>query len=109
MPVNSEGATIEGIGTLRYTLGAAKSINANFGDFTTAYNRVGKVDFSAIVSVVAAGLGKDVDKVEDRVFKAGPVKIAGEVSQFLAWLSNGGRDPSIKPPTQDEEPDSKNE
>lgn len=99
MTATTEGVTIQYDGspvTLRYTLGAAKRVNAFFGDFVAAYRRVSALDFTAQCVVVAAAFGKEVAEVEEAVFRSGVAAIAGDLSLYLAWLGNGGRDPVVK-------------
>lgn len=100
MSANSEGVTIQFDGSplvLRYTLGAAKRINGQFGDFVKAYQRVSALDFTAHCIVVGAALGKEAHEVEEQVFRSGLAVNAADLSSYLSWLSNGGRDPALKP------------
>ena len=97
-----EYATTEGVAitldgapvTLRYTLGASKRIDSQFGDFGKAMNRIINFNFDAFPKVVAAALGKEVRDVEDAVFAAGIDSLLRPLSEYLAWLSNGGRAPN---------------
>ena len=76
---------------LRSTLGAAETVNAAFGSFTAAYERVGKFDFSAFVVIIAAGTDKPTKEIKSAVFKNGMTDLVKPISEYLTLLSNGGR------------------
>ncbi len=82
-----------GVETLKCTLRAAKEVNAHFGDFSEAFRRVRNFDFAALVVVVAAGLGKKPEDVEQAVFNTGMDTLYQPVCEFVPLLSNGGRPP----------------
>jgi hypothetical protein len=79
------------IGTLRCTLRAAKKINGLFGSIGAAIEKVGNLDLNAYIFVAAAGLGKDPDAVEDKVFTTGMRDLCAPMIEYLTMLSNGGR------------------
>lgn len=79
--------------TLRCTLGAAKKVNAAFGDYITAFRRLATFDLSAYISVVAAGLDKTPKEIEDAVFKNGMTDLNTPLSQYVDLLANGGKPP----------------
>lgn len=100
MTATTDGVTITLDGspvTLRFTLGAAKQINAVFGNFVEAYQRINKFDLEAFPAVIAAGLGKTVKEVEADTFTAGMDVLYKDLTTYLAWLSNGGREPKPLP------------
>lgn|SRR4051812_601943 len=76
--------------TLRPSLGAAKRVNAA-GGFQNVINRVIAFDFDYYVSVIAAGLNKKPQEIEDAVYQEGVYKLQGKVVSFVALLANGGK------------------
>lgn len=87
--------------TLRYTLGAAKAVNSQFGNFINARQRVADVDFQAIVYVVAAAIGKSAVEVETSVFGVGALNLVRPLGIYLDYLANGGH--KYEPPKDNEE------
>lgn len=61
-------------------------------------DKVLALNFDAICHVVAAGLGKPVDEIQEVVFRTGTVNIFGACLRFIHIVSNGGR-----PPKKEEE------
>jgi hypothetical protein len=88
--VTLDGAPV----TLRYTLGASKRIDSQFGDFVSAMRRVTNFNFESFPKVVAAGLDKSPQEVEAAVFAAGMDSLLKPLSEYLSWLCNGGREPN---------------
>ncbi len=88
--ITLDGQTV----TLQYTLKASKKINGSFNGFTGAFQRLFSFDADAYAIVVAAGLGKEVRDVENDVFLAGYDTLAKPLSEYVAWLSNGGKAPA---------------
>lgn len=78
-----------GIGTLRPTLGAAKNINAYFGGFVKAMERIRDLDLDAMIVMVAFALDKERADVENGVWKLG-TKIVSPLSKYITLLANGG-------------------
>lgn len=91
METNQGDVAIDGVGTLRCTLGAAKAVNNYFGGFISANDALARMDFSATCAVVAAGLGKSVADIEETVFRAGQADIHAKVRKYLDLLANNGR------------------
>lgn len=79
---------------LRCTPRAAKEVNAYFGSFTNAMQRIEAMDFEAFVVVVAAGLKKKRADVEELTYDAGIMKLMKPISNFVVMLANGGRAPT---------------
>lgn len=79
------------LGTLSPTLGAAMSISSTFGSFMTALERIGLLDFNAIVAVVAAGTGKKKLDVQPGVYEYGLPDLVQPCSDFVTLLANGGK------------------
>lgn len=79
---------------LRCTPRAAKEVNAYFGSFVNAMQRVESMDFEAFVTVVAAGLNKKRGEVEELTYDAGIMVLMKPVSNFVVMLANGGRAPA---------------
>jgi hypothetical protein len=108
-PPRFKFATADGVetslGTLKYSLGASKRINAFFGNFSEAFPRLMKFDIEAFSAVAAAGLGMERKDVEDAVFDAGYDTLLKPLMEYLAWLSAGGREPQ---PVTNAETDSGN-
>lgn len=82
--------------TLKSTLRAARDVNAACGGFIEAYRKLMAFDFEAYVAIVASGLGKKRQEVEDDVFKTGLASLSEPLAEFVGYLSNGGRDPAEK-------------
>lgn len=82
--------------TLKSTLRAARDVNAACGGFMEAYRKLMAFDLEAYVAIVAAGLGKKRQEVEDDVFKTGLAPLSEPLAEFVGYLSNGGRDPTEK-------------
>lgn len=78
---------------LRPTLGAAKKVSSHFGGFSSAIRAVAGLDFAAATMIVAAGLGKKPDEVEEAVFKAGLDSLVEPLARYVGLLANGGRSP----------------
>ncbi len=76
---------------LRCTLRAAKTVNAEFSSFATAFERLAKLDFAAYVAIIAAGLGKTPKDVEESVYVSGMSDLVAPLTDFVSLLANGGR------------------
>jgi hypothetical protein len=81
---------------LRSSLLAAKTINANFGSFGEAYQRIAKMDLAAYVAIVAAGVGaKGTPKgLDDQIYQTGMPSLVEPLTEYLNLLANGGRSPA---------------
>ncbi len=77
--------------TLRPSLGAARRVNAAYGDFSKAVNRIQAADLEAYIAVVAAGLGKKTADVENDVYLTGLPALGADVIKFVNILANGGK------------------
>lgn len=82
--------------TLKSTLRAARDVNSACGGFIEAYRKLMAFDFDVYVAIVAAGLGKKRQDVEEAVFKTGLASLSEPLAEFVGYLSNGGRDPAEK-------------
>jgi hypothetical protein len=82
--------------TLKTSLRAARAINGFFGNFVDAQERLNKVDQSAYVAIVAAGLDKKPGDVEEAVFAAGLDNLLAPLFTYVGALARGGRDPNAK-------------
>jgi hypothetical protein len=80
---------------LRPTLRAAQSISRQSGGIAAAIEAIGKVDFDALVSVIALGLGiqdhRETKDLAERVWRTGMTELSGPAIRYLAILANGGR------------------
>ncbi len=78
---------------LRPSLKAATSVNRAFGGFVGAYQKIAGYDFDAFVTVLRAGLGKQVnpDAVPEIVFATGLAGLIEPVARYITLLRNGGR------------------
>lgn len=81
---------------LKCTLRAAREVNSACGGFMSAYRRLIEFDLETYVAIIAAGLGKKRQDVEEDVFRNGLGDLSEPLAQFVGYLSNGGRDPSGK-------------
>lgn len=84
---------------LRPTLRAAREVNNRLGGFVEAFKRLTNFDLEAYCIIVAAGLNKKSNEVEDAVFKAGVANLTEPLAKFVTLLANGGREP--KEPSQE--------
>lgn len=78
---------------LRCTPRAAKEINAHFGSFREAAQRVDALDYAAFVAIIAVAVGKERKAVEDSVWGAGLTSLAAPLTRYIVLLANGGRMP----------------
>src|SRR5262245_52572141 len=78
---------------LRCSLGAAKQINAYFGNFNAANRRLIDYDFTAYVFVIAYGTDRPARDVESAVYATGLLKLVTPLCEYVAALANGGRPP----------------
>lgn len=76
--------------TLRTTLRAARSINA-MGGFAEVFRRLGNFDLDAYTRVIAAGLNRKPDDVEELVYENGMTDLVEPLSEFLNLLVTGGK------------------
>jgi hypothetical protein len=82
---------------LRPSLLAAQQLSRAAGGFVELNNRISKLDFDTIVSVVALGLGygagttRQPQNLEERVWRTGLAELAVPCVQFVTLLANGGR------------------
>lgn len=80
------------------SLNAVELINERFGDFTTAYNYVGSLNFDAIAQVVSAGtkvVGNqkiDLKGLKQSLFDTGIAEVMPDVLKFMTLCLNGGRE-----------------
>jgi hypothetical protein len=94
------------------TLGAMRKIDRQFGDISTAIERVAKLNFAAIVAV--AKIGADVrdeaatKKLEQRLYERGVGSAAAPLVEYLGVLANGGRRMDETAPGSDEDNDEGN-
>jgi hypothetical protein len=77
--------------TLRCTLRAAKRVNL-LGGFAEVLRKLAVFDFDAYVGVVASGLNKAPDAIEDAVYQTGTVALLEPLSNYVKLLANGGRE-----------------
>lgn len=97
----NQGEVDTPVGTLRCTLRASKEVSAHFGNFFRANERVSQVEHEAMVFVIAAGLGKTPEEIEDQVYTAGLLNLSAPVKKWLDLLANGGREFVPSKVTQD--------
>jgi hypothetical protein len=77
--------------TLRCTLRAAKTVNAYFGDYPTAFRKIGELGQDAFFVVIAAGLNKKVNEVEEAVYSTGLPPLVDPLLEYIGLLANGGK------------------
>ncbi len=78
------------------TLRAATNLTRYFGNFSIAFNRLGALDFDAVVSVIREGIssdGADAKRLPERIFQHGITGLVGPCSEYISLLLNGGRKP----------------
>lgn len=92
-PVKMQTGTI----TLRCSIKAMRAVNAVFGNFYSAQDRIKSSDFAAYCVVVAAGLDKEPREVEADVYGTGMIDLNKPLCEFLDMLANGGRPPNVEP------------
>jgi hypothetical protein len=88
---------------LTANLFAAKGISRHFGGFQQAMNKVGAGDLEAFIAVVRYGLGIRSDAeaklIEERVFRAGVLRLTAPLTEYVLILANGGKPISDRPPS----------
>jgi hypothetical protein len=82
--------------TLKCTMRACEQVDAVFGDFPTAMNKIGSMSFASFVAIVAIGLGKKQAEVKDDVFATGMPPLVDPLLEYLGLLANGGRPPEAR-------------
>lgn len=75
---------------LRSTLRAARAVNG-IGGFSEAFRRLAAFDLEAYVAIVAAGLSKRTQEVEEAVYKTGLPTLTEPLAEFVGLLANGGK------------------
>ncbi|WP_029581937.1 hypothetical protein [Bradyrhizobium sp. URHD0069] len=76
--------------TLRPSLGAAKKVNAA-GGFQQVLNRLLAYDMDFYVTVVAAGMNKKPQEVEEAVYTSGLYSLVNPLALYVGYLANGGK------------------
>jgi hypothetical protein len=87
--------------TLRCTPRAFKAVNG-LGGFAVVFQRLAGFDAEAYSAVIAAGLNKRPNDVDELVFKTGMPDLTGPLSEFVSQLMNGGRPVKANEPEGDE-------
>lgn len=83
--------TLDGeVATLECSLAAAKRISAA-GGYLQVASRIDAMDQSAFALVIAAGLNKRADEVENAVYRSGLQTLNDPLATFLVYLMNGGK------------------
>ena len=84
---------LEGHGAevLRPTLDACVKLSSGPGGINKMFERVRNLEFSAILAVIEAGLGKTSKELPNLIYQTGLVNLHVPCSEFLAIISNGGR------------------
>lgn len=80
---------------LTANLRAAKAISRHFGGFQQAMNKVAAGDLEAFIAVMRHGIG-DVSeasarRLEERVFRAGVLRLTAPLTEFVLICANGGK------------------
>lgn len=86
--INLEG---HGEVTLRPTLDACRRLSGMEGGVNKMIERCRNLEFGAIHSVIAAGLGKDSKDLQDLIYRSGLLNLHGQCIDFLIIVANGGR------------------
>lgn len=95
--------------TLRPTLKAARTVSTMQGGFAGAFQSIGRFEFDAFVTIIAAGTGKKSADIEDDVYRTGIRNLVDPVARFVSILSNGGEDPDVTADGEAGEADSGND
>lgn len=77
--------------TLRPSLKACRAIAKEHGGVLSVIERVNRLDPEAITGVVALGLDKKIEEIEEAVWEAGITTLAAPVARFVENIWNGGR------------------
>ena len=79
---------------LKPTLDAMLKINRRFGSFQGALLAVQKLDFDALVFIIAVGANKSPPSkdLQRQIFACGLEALAEPLARYLELLSNGGRE-----------------
>lgn len=72
------------------TLTAAKRVNAISSGFSGVLVQLASFNLEAYVGIVAAGLNKKANEVEEDVFATGLPNLTEKLTEFVILLSNGG-------------------
>lgn len=77
--------------TLRPTLEACRRLSSMDGGIQRMIERCRNLEFPAIHSVIASGLGKDSKDLQDIIYKTGLLSLQAGCIDFLIIVANGGR------------------
>jgi len=89
------------------SVGAARGVNSQFGNFVKAQSELFSMNFDAYVHVVRIGLNLKADdkdairRIERQVYEAGVQNLVKPLVEYVGILANGGR----PQPKRDEEDD----
>lgn len=61
------------------------------GDPRALYDKCMGLNFEAMITVIAAGLGVEIEEIQESVFRTGTANLIGPCSRFIINVSNGGR------------------
>lgn len=80
---------------LKPSLRATQGISRNFGGISEAIQSISKMDFDALVNVIALGLNKtdkkEREEIAEQVYATGMTDLAAPAIKYLSILANGGR------------------
>lgn len=83
--------------TLKPTITAMQKIDRQFGSIREAVQQVSSLSFGAVAFVISAGSGMgqtEAKDLPDRLFRAGLMNVAPQLSEYLGMLLNpSGRNP----------------
>ena len=77
--------------TLKPTLHACQSISRQSGGIVGAIQALGRLDFDALVNVIALGIGRKNKDIEEAVFSTGMDVLNPLAIEFVTNISTGGR------------------
>lgn len=75
---------------LKRRLAASRDINAAFGSFSAAFQRLATFDRAAYVAVIAHG-AVDEKNVDEAVFNTDLATLTGPLTEYVTILFNGGK------------------
>lgn len=76
--------------TLKSSLRAGLAI-ADMGGASPVWQRLSSLDLRTYIAVVAIGLNRPQQAVEEAVYNTGMIKLSEPLSLYVGYVSNGGK------------------